>query len=67
MNTMNQLLEFKDKITDLIDGFLETREDGTESQDLDDLKSYVFDEVLKVFYSPETVEWFIELEENEDL
>ena len=70
MNTLDQLtlVEFKDKVKELIDGFIERREEGlVEIQDLNDLKSYVFEEVVKVFYNPETVNWFIYLEENEDL
>ena len=66
MDVYNQLalVEFKDNVTDLINEFLETREDGTEVQEIRDLKSYVFYEVLKVFYNTETIEWIRDLEDN---
>lgn len=66
MDMYNQLflVEFKDNITDLIDGFLETCEDGKEEQDIRELKSQVFEEVIRVFYSQNTVEYFKELENN---
>ena len=67
MDVYNQLalVVFKDKLDDLIDTFEEKEDEGNiEEQDIRELKSLVFEEVLKAFYDEKTAKWYKELEDN---